>query len=304
MLCNFDNTNDIPLQYTLGDDGDLYYTTGGPNLWVLNMHVTDEERADAKVVEDLVAVLDKKVFTLDDLAAVNAAREAYDALAPATRCLVYNYDVLVDAEVKMMICRLDSFGDVTIDKAELLENIRTDYNALTNTQRSYVTNSRILIVAEGEMSPLKIKQVEETIAALGEITIEKLEQVRAARALFQKLTKFEQSKVSNQNVLNEAEAILIRLQLNQAEAEKVMGLIDKIGFVFLGDVKGINNARKSYNALSDEVKALVTNYGKLVAAEVIVVVEYIITAAAVTGGVLYAIPVTRVKIFKKKAKAR
>ena len=301
LLSNFNNTNEIPLQYAIGDDGDLYYTTGGPNLWVLNLHVTDEEQADAKVVEDMIDIVDKKEFTLDDLAAVYAAREAYDALAPATRCLVYNYDALVDAEIKMMICRLDAFGEVTIDKAELLESIRADYNAMTNAQRGKVTNSRILIVAEGEMSPLKIKRVEETIAALGEITMEKLEQVRAARALFQKLTRYEQGKVANQDVLNLAEATLIRLQLDEADAKKTMGLIDDIGFVFFGDGAKISLARKTYDALSDTVKAQITNYGTLQAAEVILVVEYVFAVALVAGAaVVCIVPKYRNKVFKKK----
>ena len=113
------------------------------------------------------------------------------------------------------------------------------------------------------------------------------------------LSRYERTLVTNIEVLNAAEAVLTGLILRDSEANAVEKRIDEIGFVFFGPKK-VLDARKAYDKLDDTTKAWVENYTMLIVAEIVLIAEYLIAAAVVSGGILYAIPITRNKIFRKK----
>ena len=299
LLYNFDSVSQMPSSFALSDDGDLYYIAG-TSLYVLNLDITEEERAEAKNVQDLIDLISDTV-TLADRPAIEAARAAWDAMAPANQPLVKNYEKLEEAEIELLRLRIADLGEITIEDEPELVSIRKTYSTLTLEQRmslDFLTVSK----AESIMSILRGERMVKMIDAIGEVTLEKEAVVRDARASFMALTLYERRLVTNIDVLNAAEAVLTTLLLQKSEAGAVDALIEKIGFVFFGDGAKISAARKAYNKLSNEAKDLVENHTTLVLAEIILVVEYVVAAAAVTGGVLYAIPATRAKIFKKKAK--
>ena len=64
-----------------------------------------------------------------------------------------------------------------------------------------------------------------------------------------------------------AAAAAAKAEADKKAAVEVEKLIDAIGEVTLDDEEAIKDAREAYNALTDEQKALVNNYGTLVAAE-------------------------------------
>ena len=66
------------------------------------------------------------------------------------------------------------------------------------------------------------------IAAIGEVTLEKAEIVRAARAAFMALSLYERRLVTNVDILNAAEATLNKLLLRQNEAANVDKLIEAL----------------------------------------------------------------------------
>ena len=300
LLYNFNSVSEIPGNIVIAEDGDLYYTTSGTNLYVLNLDITDEERAEAKNVQDLIDLISDEV-TMEDRPAIEAARAAWDAMAPANQPLVNNYKKLENAEIELLRLRIAALGEITIeDEAELVA-IRKAYSTLTMEQRmtiDFLTVSR----AESIMSILRGERMVNIIAAIGEVTLEKESVVRDARTAFMALSLYERRLVTNIDVLNEAEAVLTRLLLQKSEAGAVDALIEKIGFVFFGDGAKISAARKAYNKLDDGAKALVEKHGTLVASEIILVTEYLVVLAAVACGVLYAIPATRTKLFRKKEK--
>ena len=302
LLSNFKNINEIPFDYVLGEDGDLYYITNDTNLYVLNLDVTDEELAQAQAVQDAIGLISDTV-TLADRDAINAARAAWDALDPANQPYVNNYDKLVNAEIELLKCRVDALGDnITLDQEQELLDIGNDYRALTLKQRMNI-NYLAISKAESKMSILVAGRLVDQIDAIGVVTLEKEEQIRAARTAFMALSRYERTLITNIDVLNQAEADLVTLQLQHSEANSVAALIDAIGFVFFDDFGRIRKARTAYDKLDAAASALVENYGKLVAAEILIIAECVVAAAIVAGGVLYAIPATRTKLFKKKAKA-
>ena len=303
LMGDFETTDQVPTSFVLGDDGDIYYISQtSPHIYVLNADITDEERAAAKAVQDTIDLIPETI-TLADRATIEAARAAWDAMPKANQPLVNNLKKLENAEVALLTLRIDALsGDITIeDEAELMA-IRAEYMALDLEQRLSIDFLKVS-QAESKMSILRGERTSNLINSIGEVTLDKEQLIRDARASFMALTRYERTLVKNIDVLNAAEAVLTGLLLRKSEASAVDKLIDKIGFVFFGDGAKISAARKAYNKLDDETKEMVEQYTTLVAAEIILVAEYLIVAAAVTCGVLYTIPATRVKIFKKKETA-
>jgi hypothetical protein len=170
------------------------------------------------------------------------------------------------------------------------------------TQRATIDYPTVS-AAVSRMSILRGQRTTNLIASIGEVTVDKEQLIRDARASYMDLSVYERRLVTNVEVLNAAEAVLTTLLLYKGEAAAVDKKIEAIGFVFFGSGNKISQARQAYNKLDDAAKDYVTKYGILVASEIIIVVEYLLALAVVTGGVLYAIPATRTKIFKKKEKA-
>ena len=299
LLSNFERTTQIPRNYVLGEDGDIYYHTNDTNVYVVNVDVTAEELAEAKAVQDAIDLISDTV-TMADRETIFAARAAWDAMAPANQPYVDNYDKLSEAEVELLRLRIADLGDdLTIEDEEELEAIVQTYKGLKLEQRMTIDFLPVSL-AMSQMSILRGQRTTDLIAAIGEVTLDKQQQIRDARASFMALSIYERRLVTNEEVLQAAEATLTGLLLMKNEAEAVDKKIEAIGFVFFGDEKTIMDAQAAYNKLDDQAKEWVTKRGTLIAAEIIIVAEYLLAVAAVTVGVLYAIPATRAKLFKKK----
>ena len=257
--------------------------------------------AEAQGVQDAIDLISDTV-TLADRDAIQAARQAWDAMDPANQPYVNNYQKLVDAEVELLKCRVDALGDtITIDQEQELKDIGNDYRALTLDQRMEINYLKVS-KAESQMSLLIADRLVQQIAGLGQITLDKEQLVRDARASFMALSRYERTLVTNIETLNDAEAALNVLLLRQNEASAVDKKIEQIGFVFFAPGK-VLEAREAYGKLDEATQEWVTKYDTLVTAEVILIAEYVLSVMIVAFGVLCAIPTTRNKIFKKKAKA-
>ena len=302
IMGDFETTDQVPTSFLLGDDGDIYYISqSSPHIYVLNADITDEERASAKVVQDAIDLIPENI-TLADRATIEAARVAWNAMPKANQPLVNNLKKLEQAEIALLTLRIDALSEsITIEDEPELMAIRAEYMALDLEQRVSIDFIKVS-QAESKMSILRGERTTNLIASIGEVTLEKEQLIRDARASYMALSRYERTLVVNVDALNAAEAVLTGLLLQKSEADAVDRLIEKIGFVFFNPKK-ILDAQKAYDKLDDATKEMVEKYSTLIVAEIILVVEYLFAAAAVTGGALYAIPTTRNKIFKKKAKA-
>ncbi len=118
------------------------------------------------------------------------------------------------------------------------------------------------------------KAVDNLIDAIGDVTLtdDCKAKIDAARTAYDALTDAQKALVSKLDILTDAEAKLAQLKkeaADKAAVDDVIAKIDAIGKVKLDkDSKAkITAARAAYDALDDELKAQVTNYNTLLAAE-------------------------------------
>ena len=186
------------------------------------------DKASANKVIAMIDALNTNL-TLDDMDAVEGARDAYDALNKEAQALVTNLDKLTDAEAeidRLHALEIEKLNDI-IDKIDLIETVITIDN---------VASERVKL---DEIDAL-IKQV---------------------------YAPFVQN-ISNLRKLEAIRAEVEKVESNIAEAKKVSDMIDALNSVLtLNDMDSVEEARKAYDALNKEAQALVTNLDKLTDAE-------------------------------------
>lgn len=111
-----------------------------------------------------------------------------------------------------------------------------------------------------------VAAVKELIDAIGEVTLESGDAIKAARTAYDKLPEAKKVLVDNYEKLTAAEEAYTAL-VDAAAAKAVDDLIDAIGEVTADSGDAIKAARAAYDALTDTQKELVKNYEKLLAAE-------------------------------------
>ena len=247
---------------------------------MLTIHVlkAPDDPAVAAVKELIDAIGE---VTLDSGDAIDAARAAYDKLPEAKKVLVDNYEKLTAAEeaytalvdaaaAKAVDDLIDAIGEVTLESGDAIKAARAAYDALTDTQKELVKNYEKLTAAEEAYTALvdaaAAKAVDDLIDAIGEVTLESGDAIKAARAAYDALTDTQKELVKNYEKLTAAEEAYTAL-VDAAAAKAVDDLIDAIGEVTLESGDAIKAARAAYDALTDTQKELVKNYEKLLAAE-------------------------------------
>jgi len=214
--------------------------------------------------------------------AIETARAAYDSLADEDKSSVSNYSTLVAKENEYAQLReaaidnaeelIGSIGEVKYQESKgTIESARAAYDALNEEDRSSVGNYSTLVAAENKYAELReaaIDNAEELIDSIGEVKYqESKDAIESARAAYDSLADEDKSSVSNYSSLVAAEAAYNAAK--EFGASNVKELIDDIGTVGYTDSckDKIESARAAYDALSEEQKALVDNYGTLIDAE-------------------------------------
>ena len=163
-------------------------------------------------------------------------------------------------------------GTVTLDSGDAIQAARKAYDALTDAQKTLVTNYETLTAAEKTYASLvadrdAAKAVTDLIAKIGTVTLNSGDAIQAARKAYDALTETQKALVTNYETLTAAEKTYASLVADRDAAKSVTDLISKIGTVTPDSGDAIQAARKAYDALTDAQKALVTNYETLTAAE-------------------------------------
>ena len=171
------------------------------------------------------------------------------------------------AAVKELI---DAIGEVTLESGDAIDAARTAYDKLPEAKKALVDNYEKLTAAEEAYTALvdaaAAKAVDDLIDAIGEVTLESGDAIKAARAAYDALTDTQKELVKNYEELTAAEEAYTNL-VDAAAAKAVDDLIDAIGEVTADSGDAIKAARAAYDALTDTQKELVKNYEKLLAAE-------------------------------------
>ncbi len=232
-------------------------------------------------VANVIEMIDKLPgeITLKDIAAVRAARKAFDSLRPQQQENVTNIDKLLKAEEavknlsqndKKALEVMDLISELpetpTLKNAQQVRAARQAYNALTAEQRKKVTNTDKLLKAEKTIADLETAQeVIDAIHAFPKpITAEAKAAIEAARQAYNALSNEQKELVVNRYMLEKAEK-----ELEDALAvKKVVDAINALPeTVKKEDGVAIKTARAAYEQLSDALKAQVTNLDKLQKAE-------------------------------------
>ena len=222
------------------------------------------------LIEDPVRIADQ--------AAIDNARDAYDALDPLQQALVSNYQDLVDAEealadlyagIQDIIVRIDGLPDpLRIADLATVDAIRVSFNALTLEQKGLVTNIAELTAAENTIDALidEVNRVKALIAALGDpILLADETDIEDAREAFDALTTEQQGLIDNVDVLTSAED---DYQTLLDEIDVVNGLILALTTpTTLASEDAILAAREAYDALTVEQQGRILNVSKLTTAE-------------------------------------
>ena len=165
---------------------------------------------------------------------------------------------------------IDAIGEVTLDSGDAIDAARAAYDKLPEAKKALVDNYEKLTAAEEAYTALvdaaAAKAVDDLIDAIGEVTLESGDAIKAARAAYDALTDTQKELVKNYEELTAAEEAYTAL-VDAAAAKAVDDLIDAIGEVTADSGDAIKAARAAYDALTDTQKELVKNYEKLLAAE-------------------------------------
>ena len=175
-----------------------------------------------------------------------------------------------DPAVAAVKALIDAIGEVTLDSGDAIDAARTAYDKLPEAKKVLVDNYEKLTAAEEAYTALvdaaAAKAVDDLIDAIGEVTADSGDAIKAARAAYDALTDTQKELVKNYEKLTAAEEAYTAL-VDAAAAKAVDDLIDAIGEVTADSGDAIKAARAAYDALADTQKELVKNYEKLLAAE-------------------------------------
>ena len=241
----------------------------------LNTAITNGKTAiDNATTTDAVATAKTNAET-----AVNAvkttAQKAAEALATAKTTAKGELDTLLagkneadyDAEDWMALNTAITNGKTVIDNATTIDGVTT---AKSDSETAV---SGIMTTAEkkAEADQAAANAVKEKISAIGtvEYTTESKGKIDEAKAAYEALTADQKALVDTYETLTTAESTYNTLKADNDAADEVKALITAIGDVtYTTESKGkIDEAKAAYDALSEEQKALVTNYTVLTTAD-------------------------------------
>lgn len=284
----------LPTPITLADRSAVetarteYNKLTGPEFVLVN-NLGKLQLAEADLVELRIAALPTlNAITLADETEITNLRAAYNALNQTQKASINNLSTLVAAEAKLQELK-DRAAALVVDnqilaiaqplslaqKAEV-QAARTAYNALTTAQKSYVAQLPLLETLESTLVDLENQAAAATVSNLigalpSPIALTDQTAVEAARAAYDALTSTQQTLVLNEAVLTAAEAALVLLT-NQVAADATITLITALpNPITLEDEAAVVAARASYDALTSDQKALVTNLTILTSAEATII---------------------------------
>ena len=170
--------------------------------------------------------------TVDSKKNIVNARKVYNELSDEQKKLVKNYQTLVNDEnaleevqVQALIARIDALdSSVPVNKAmkQELTNIQTTYDALNDTQKEKITNYSDYKSIYDTYSEKSVAQCIEKINMIGEVTLENTTSLDEASASYANVFPTDAKKVTNLNILTEAQNTLNTLKKAEEERAKTI----------------------------------------------------------------------------------
>lgn len=249
-----------------------------PDAW---QYYHQLDMAAATQVDSYIMSIGDVIYTPYVRMSIQIARTAYDGLTDTQKELVTAYQVLLDAEKQWealeaehnyteddlaLAAQADSLiaaiGTVTEDSGDVIAKARYAYDGLPEKIKPIVSNLDLLIKAEQTYDQLKASKVVAAIAGIGEVTLEKKDQIFAAQDAYDALTDSQKKLVTDYQVLAQA----VTTYQNLLVVQPVIWQIQELGGVesiTLESGTAIMAAIQMYNSLTGDQQQLVTNYDVL-----------------------------------------
>ena len=249
-----------------------------------------EDHAIAQSVMDLIDAIGEVKYP-DSLEAISKAREAYDALNETRKALVDKEHVdrlnnaiaaYFDLENKyyaqVVMDLIDAIGEVKYpDSMQAIKKAKDAYDALNETRKALVDKEHLDRLNNAIATYLDLENrhyaqvVMDLIDKIGEVSYPESEEIiTKASEAYNRLSDAQKAYIDKTHLdtLHNAIALFNSLK-DKAIAKEVIDLINSIGNVDNSqECKArIDAARAAYEALSEDQKALVSNYNLLVEAE-------------------------------------
>ena len=256
----------------------------------INTYNDLEDQTYAQEVMDLIDAIGEVKYP-DSLEAINKAKNAYDALNETRKALVDKehldklnnaiaayFDLENKYYAQIVMDLIDAIGEVKFPESlEAINKAKNAYDALNETRKALVDKEHLDKLNNAIATYIDLEnrdyaqKVMDLIDAIGVVKYPDSEQliIKASEA-YDRLSDAQKAYVDgvHLNALHNAITLFASLK-DKALANNVIDLINAIGEVDTSTEckTRIDAARAAYEALSEDQKALVTNYNLLVRAE-------------------------------------
>ena len=279
-------------------DPDFVKTLTNKEAAVANA-ISEANQAAADAVKDKIEAIPELAADPDEAdinafrSKVNDARAAYDALTDDQKILVDNYSELELAEARLegngKLNAIDTSIYSDPEKSEAEKAIAAAKESINVYSASKEDVDLIVGIIEGFVSDLKTDaqkeqdKVDDVIKSINElpaeVTVDDEAKITGVRAAYDVLSDSQKGQISNYDKLVAAEEALETAKAadaaqkekeaaNKEAADKVTEQINDLpADPGLDDEEAVKAAREAYDALTDDQKAKVSNYGTLTAAE-------------------------------------
>lgn len=212
----------------------------------------------------------------------------YDSLPISYRQQINGYDFVLESRVKIgalkvevLINELPSIDNATLEDKTLIDDVNKAYNQLSDDAKALVSNYDKLTALNDLIEDLLAQidaRIQDVINAIDlfankDLTLDDEASIINARNLYDALTQDQQPLVINYEKLVSAETKIVELKQIQSyieQASVVVNLINNLpseSNLVITDKDTLESARQSYDNLSIEVQAYVTNISVLVSLE-------------------------------------
>ena len=235
---------------------------------------------EANKVVDLIDSI-PSLISLDDKEFIEDVKAAYDKLNSNSKAMVYNIDVLLNAQLEIsrleeekvnkemsqgiidMITNIKDLADINLDDKDSIVKVRTAYNNLNQNAKAMIPQSALSVLEDAESKIAKLEKekndiesaqrVEEQINSLNKtLVITDYKTILNIRREFDKLSKEAKLLVTNLSILQNAEA---EINVKKERYDKAMNLIGGLpDDITLEHEAQILEARQAFEDLTQDEK--------------------------------------------------
>lgn len=258
-------------------------SSGSPNTSSTDTGAyVEEAKAANKVRLQIEAIGAADTLEVGDVAAVQAAVDAYNALSPLEKRLVpapslkaledmaaaINTNAQTAADISAQLLKLPAAADVDTDAEEAqVNNARNAYDKLTDAQKTWVSPAALqhLVAIESDIRTniASAEAFADAVAALpanDQLTKTAAKQVEMVDAAYKKMSSAQKNRVSaaTLDVLANKQAAVAANEKAAADLQKSVAALPKGADIDTdAEVQALNAAMNAYNGMNDAQKSWV-----------------------------------------------